>query len=173
MLLASHEHLNHKDGTIPGEARMGSLKEAAGLLVKLYDATGQPGKAAEWRNQQVAGAEAVYRAAARKYREAAEGQDAKDLNNLAWFLATCADSKFRDGPGALRFAEKAVAATDRTNAMYLDTLAAAYAETGNFAEAIKIQSEAMSLVNDEEGQKDLAHRLRLYQSHTPCRTVQP
>ena len=41
--------------------------------------------------------------------------------------------QLRDGRDAVLFAEKAARATDRKNAEYLDTLAAAYAEAGRFA----------------------------------------
>ena len=102
-------------------------------------------------------------------REASEHANAQTLNGLAWPLATGPDPTFRDGTNAVTFAESAVAATSRTNASYLDTLAAAYAETGQFAKAIKIQQEAIALPQSEDGKKDLASRLKLYESNCPCR----
>jgi predicted Zn-dependent protease len=70
---------------------------------------------------------------------------------------------------AVRFAELAVAATSRTNAAYLDTLAAAYAETHQFDKAVAAQQEAMALTQSEQEKEDLASRLKLYQSNTPYR----
>ncbi|MGD0258381.1 MAG: serine/threonine-protein kinase [Verrucomicrobiota bacterium] len=102
-------------------------------------------------------------------REAAERGNASDLNALAWSLATSADPNLRDGTNAAVFAEKAVAATNRRNVSYLDTLAAAYAETGQFAKAVSIQHEAIALSQREEEKKDLASRLKLYESHSPYR----
>ena len=102
-------------------------------------------------------------------RKAAERGDPESLNNLAWLLATCPDSGLRDGKSAVAFAEKAVAATLRKNAAYLDTLAAAYAEAGQFAKAVSVQNEAIALLHDEKMKEDLASRLRLYQSNSPYR----
>jgi serine/threonine protein kinase len=103
------------------------------------------------------------------YQETAERGSASDQNELAWFFATSADPKFRDGTNAVAFAEKAVAATNRKNTSYLDTLAAAYAETGQFAKAVTIQQEAIALSQGEDEKKDLASRLKLYESHSPFR----
>jgi len=74
-----------------------------------------------------------------------------------------------DGTIAVAFAEKAVAATNRKNVSYLDTLAAAYAETGQFVKAISIQQEAIALTQRGDDTKDLASRLMLYESHSPFR----
>jgi eukaryotic-like serine/threonine-protein kinase len=91
------------------------------------------------------------------------------LNRLAWLLATCADAKVRDGPSALRLAEEAVAATGRTNDWYLDTLAAAYAETRQFAQAVKAQREATVVMKDRGLESEFASRQRLYEAGYPFR----
>jgi len=103
------------------------------------------------------------------YREAAERGSASDLNALAWSLATSADPNLRDGTNAAVFAEKAVAATNRRNVSYLETLAAAYAEMGQFAKAVSIQQEAIALSQREDEKKDLASRLKLYENKAPYR----
>ncbi len=103
------------------------------------------------------------------YQEAAERGSASDQNNLAWFLATSADPNLRDGTNAIAFGEKAVATTNRKNVSYLDTLAAAYAETGQFVRAINVQREAIALSQSDDEKKDLASRLNLYEQHSPYR----
>ena len=103
------------------------------------------------------------------FRKSAEGGDATALNNLAWFLATCPESKFRDGTNAVVYGEKAVAATNRKNGSYLDTLAAAYAEAGQFAKATSIAKEALALPHIGEGDPGLISRLKLYETNSPYR----
>ncbi len=62
------------------------------------------------------------------------------LSNLAWVLATARDSRIRDGPRALAYAREAVRAGDPP--AWLDTLAAAFAECGDFANAVTTEEEA-------------------------------
>ncbi len=66
------------------------------------------------------------------------------LDELAWLLATYPDSKSRDGTEAVRLAERACALTDRRIPALLDTLAAAYAEAGDFSRAISTIEEALN-----------------------------
>jgi tetratricopeptide (TPR) repeat protein len=67
------------------------------------------------------------------------------MNNLAVILATAAEPKLRDGAEALRLAEKASALTGNENPFILSTLAAAYAESGRFQEAIRTSEKAIEL----------------------------
>jgi len=64
------------------------------------------------------------------------------LDELAWILATHPAPEARDGTEAVRLAERACRLTERKIPALLDTLAAAYAETGNFSGAIEIAEEA-------------------------------
>ena len=107
--------------------------------------------------------------AAKWRRIAIEHGDAHALNNSARFLATCDIAELRDGPAAVSLAAKAVAATNRKVPTFLDTLAAAYAETGQFAKAISTEREAIRLQSDEKDKKDFASRLKLYESNAPYR----
>jgi TPR repeat protein len=91
------------------------------------------------------------------------------LNDLAWVLATSPHEVWRNGTNAVAFAEKAVAATSRTNAEYLDTLAAAYAETGDFPKAISTQKEAIAQIPVGQLKSDFESRLKLYEARTPYR----
>ncbi len=95
----------------------------------------------------------------------AAGQDLPQAqNDYAWLLSTSRSDEIRDGELALVYAEKAVAQVK--SATYLDTLAAAYAELGRFAEAVSIQEEALALVGEagsEEAQV-LAEHLAAYQA---------
>lgn len=101
-------------------------------------------------------------------RAAAGNGDVFALNNLAWRLATSSDSAIRDGRSAVDFAEKAVAKTDR-NPGTLDTLAAAYAEAGDFPKAASVQRKAIGLCQDEEMKSSFMTRLKLYESNHPYR----
>jgi len=103
------------------------------------------------------------------YPAVAERGSASELNAFAWLLATCHDPNLRDGTNAVVFAERAVAATKRKHVGYLDTLAAAYAETGQFAKAISIQQEAIALSQSGQEKRDLASRLKLYENNSPYR----
>ena len=69
----------------------------------------------------------------------------------------------------MNLAEDAVAKTERKDPQYLDTLAAAYAEAGEFAKAIAVQNEAIALMRDGKMKKDFESRLKLYESNSPYR----
>jgi membrane associated rhomboid family serine protease len=64
-------------------------------------------------------------------------QNAETLNSLAWLLATCPDAAIRNGTRAVELAQRACKLDDWKNPALLDTLAAAYAEAGDFPQAEK------------------------------------
>jgi len=64
------------------------------------------------------------------------------VNSYGWFLATCPDRVVRDGERAVELGRKAVAMTRGRDVTTMNTLAAAYAETGNFIEAARWQAIA-------------------------------
>ena len=75
-------------------------------------------------------------------------------NNLAWIQATCPDARYRDG-------EQAIANALRANRLYgslhwrnVSTVAAAYAEHGDFTDARHWQTEAIGLVNADPDATD-------------------
>jgi hypothetical protein len=75
------------------------------------------------------------------------------LDELAWLLATFPDSNVRDGNEAVRVAERACNLTNRRVPAFLATLAAAYAEAGDFSRAVASAEEAVSKarsLNDTE-----------------------
>jgi tetratricopeptide (TPR) repeat protein len=72
------------------------------------------------------------------------------LDELAWLLATYPDSKSRDGTEAVRLAERACALTERRIPALLDTLAAAYAEAGDFPRAISVAEEALTAARSSD-----------------------
>jgi len=74
------------------------------------------------------------------------------LIDLARIRATGAEPAWRDGEAAVRLAESACAMTGRTQASYLDTLAAAYAEAGRFEEAVTTAQQAVALATSGKQQ---------------------
>ncbi len=107
------------------------------------------------------------------------------LNARAWIRATCPDVSFRNGKQALADAKAACASTACRYAGCTDTLAAAYAEVGDFDSAIRFQQHAItqaqqeaSAIKDAERrrsayEKDIAlyqRRLAGYERHQPWRS---
>ena len=76
-------------------------------------------------------------------------------NRLARILATHPDAKVRDGAEATRLATVACERTSQRNPYFLDTLAAAYAETGRFTDAVRTAEKALALAR-AAGSSDLA-----------------
>lgn len=68
-------------------------------------------------------------------------------NSLAWLRAACPQTEARNGHEAVGAAIKACNLTDWRNWMYLDTLAVAYAEIGDFELAIKYENNALQLID--------------------------
>jgi len=85
-----------------------------------------------------------------QYRKAADQGDPQALNSLALFLARTSNPELWDARSAVTLAQKAVAATNRKDPACLSTLAAAYASAREFAEAVKIQKEAMTLLGTDK-----------------------
>jgi tetratricopeptide (TPR) repeat protein len=81
------------------------------------------------------------------------------LNEMAWFLATQPEATLRNGPEAVRLAERACALAGRTAPEMLAALAAAYAEAGRFSEAIKVVEEARALSSGNPGMLNLTEKL--------------
>jgi tetratricopeptide (TPR) repeat protein len=88
-------------------------------------------------------------------------------NTRAWLLATCRDAKFRDGKKALESATTACEVTNWKQASFLDTLAAALAETGDFEQAVKRQNEAIDLSTTKQDKAAYRTRLELYLEKKP------
>ncbi|MFL6521672.1 MAG: tetratricopeptide repeat protein [Chthoniobacterales bacterium] len=88
------------------------------------------------------------------------------LNDASWFFATCPDKACRDGKRAVELATKACETQNWKDAHILDTLAATFAEIGDFDQAIKRQSEALKLYEEPgELRTGMQKRLALYQKH--------
>jgi tetratricopeptide (TPR) repeat protein len=92
------------------------------------------------------------------------------LNGAAWFYATCPDNAVRDGKRAVELAKKACALTQWKDAHILDTLAAAYAEAGDFIEAVKWQTQALDSTDEPADMcSRMQQRLWLYETRQPYR----
>jgi 4-amino-4-deoxy-L-arabinose transferase-like glycosyltransferase len=89
------------------------------------------------------------------------------LNNLAWLLATTSKPEFRSGEEAVQLATRAVQLTDCREPHIIGTLAAAYAESGQFQQAFQIAYTAHALAGMTD-QKEVAEinekLLKLYSS---------
>jgi hypothetical protein len=90
-------------------------------------------------------------------------------NNLAWILATSPDPNMRNPSEAIRIAQKLSNETNYNNPAVLDTLGAAYASAGRFAEAIEMAQKALSLVdkNDKYILEQFQRHLDLYKVSRP------
>ncbi len=90
-------------------------------------------------------------------------------NNLAGLLATCADAKYRNGARAVEFAKKAMVLCPN-NFEISDTLAAAYAEAGQFEDAVKTQEKAIDMLNEKDKTLyliEFTERLNFYKARKP------
>jgi TPR repeat protein len=110
------------------------------------------------------------RQAAVFYERAALQNTPRSLNALAWFLATCDDTAVRNGPEAIRQATKACELSYWQEWKYIDTLAAGWAETGDFKRAIEYEQQALGFKNlAEQDRNRLQERLVLYQKRQRVR----
>jgi protein O-mannosyl-transferase len=94
--------------------------------------------------------------------------------NLAWVLATSPDDSLRNGDRALQLAEDVANRAGHPNAIVLRTLAAAYAETGRFNDAIKIAQQAIEIAKatGNEGLiADLERSIAAYRLNQPIRSA--
>lgn len=91
-------------------------------------------------------------------------------NDIAWFRATCPVAAMRDGSNAVELATKACELSQWRDPKVIDTLAAAFAEEGNFQKAITYQEDALEISGvagkEIQGAKD---RLNLYLAKEPYR----
>lgn len=102
--------------------------------------------------------------------------DGNALNNLAWVLATFPADTIRDGKRAVELAGKAATLPGGAAPVVLRTLAAAYAETGDFPNAINTAQRAVDLATTQNNTSLLAtlrHEIELYQARTPYRESPP
>jgi tetratricopeptide (TPR) repeat protein len=72
------------------------------------------------------------------------------LNNYAYALATNPDQKHRDGAEALRIAKQITRGEQGRRHDFLDTLACAHAEVGDFASAVRAGERALALLETTE-----------------------
>jgi tetratricopeptide (TPR) repeat protein len=116
----------------------------------------------------------LVREAMAHYEEALEiaPDSALALNNLAWILSASPDDKVRDGGKAVALAEQAVEYSGAKNAMFMRTLAAAYAEAGRFTEALQTAARALRITqaeNNAAGIHTLQDDIALLRANSPLR----
>jgi len=85
--------------------------------------------------------------------------------SLAWLLATAPDATIRNADEAIRYGERAVDLTRRTDASALDILAAAYASASQFDRAVAVTQEALVLKPDDALAAAIRQRQALYRQH--------
>ncbi len=95
-------------------------------------------------------------------------------NNLAWALATNPDPALRDGVKAVQLAQQANQSSNGKNLLVLRTLAAAYAEAGQFTNALTTAGQALQLAATDQSVtmiKSLEAQMKLYEANQPFHTA--
>ena len=114
-----------------------------------------------------------------EYRLALElkPDDLRTLNDLAWLLATCPQDHLRSGPEAIELARRAQQVSGGKDPDVLDTLAAAYAEAGQFPDALATAGKVLDLSTRQHRPLaacgDLRARIALYEAGKPFRQIAP
>ena len=101
--------------------------------------------------------------ALKHWREAVEIEpsNSKYRYALAWVLATNRDPAVRNGREAVELAKRGVDLTKSNDAPMLDALAAAYAETGQFSQAVRTARRAIELATHEKNAR-VANAVRIH-----------
>jgi tetratricopeptide (TPR) repeat protein len=113
-----------------------------------------------------------YNAAARNFERAARlaPTDYDCLHSFAWFQATCPEDSLRNGKQALEKSLRACELSHWQDSGAVDTLAAAYAELGDFDNAVKYETQAIDMKGVHAfKRKRREERLELYRQHKPYR----
>jgi Flp pilus assembly protein TadD len=115
-----------------------------------------------------AAAEAEFRLAAR-----VDPHWPRAARDAAWTLATYPDDRVRNGILAVQLAQKACDATQDSEPVFLDTLAAAQAEAGHFEQAAATARKAVQSKSalSPDLARQIEARLRLYERKQPFRST--
>ena len=111
-----------------------------------------------------------WRQAAEDYRKAVtlDNHSGRAYQSVAWLMATCPEEKYRKADLAVQAAERAVTLSGSEDFEYLDTLAAAYANAGDFEKAQTTIVKAIKAAPEEQ-RAALRKRLELYNGYKPYR----
>ncbi len=82
------------------------------------------------------------------------------LNHLAWLYATIENPTLRDPAKALAYAQRAVEASNATDANFLDTLAEAYFANQQFSAAIETEQRALEIAPELEAYQNQLKKFR-------------
>lgn len=94
-------------------------------------------------------------------------ESAELLNSKAYLLCTALDAKYRNGAEALRLGKLALKySTEYNSCNIMDTVACAYAELGQFENAVSIQKKAIKM---REGDVELKKHLDFFEAGKPWR----
>ncbi len=113
-----------------------------------------------------------FAAAKAEYQKVLE-LDPKHLSahlSLAWLLATCPEASIRNGAKAVALTQQAEQLAGGESPQILDTLAAAYAEAGQFGKAVQTAKRALNLTatqNNKPLAQAIQARLKLYEAGSP------
>ncbi len=91
--------------------------------------------------------------------------DEVSLGNVVWILSTCPEREYRNGERAIEIA-KGLVESNKEAPTFLDNLAAAYAETGDYKAAIATQQQAIEALKDPSQQSRISEfkgRLHRYE----------
>jgi tetratricopeptide (TPR) repeat protein len=90
---------------------------------------------------------------------------ARALTDRAWFQATCPNASFRNGQQAVKDAKAACSIMQWKDEDTIDTLAAAYAETGDFDSAVRYAAQALAVKGiSAQDEKVFREHLALFQA---------
>ena len=97
-----------------------------------------------------------------------------NTNNYAWALATLPSDALRDGARAVEIARDLTDGKATPNPGFLDTLAAAFAESGDYERAIQVQDRAIELLRSmkvpDEVVRELEEHLDSFKAGRPIRS---
>ena len=82
------------------------------------------------------------------------------LNNAAWIMSTSTNADLRNGPEAVKLAQRALRLSPEPSAALWSTLAAAQAEDGQFTQAVASMNNALALAR-KAGDTNLAAKIKI------------
>ncbi|MDX1962508.1 MAG: tetratricopeptide repeat protein [Pirellulales bacterium] len=113
-----------------------------------------------------------YPIAAQEFQAAAQlnPQSGAALRGLAWIMATCPDAKLRNAEQAVSLAQKAMELEGDADPRYLETLAAAFANSGQFEAAAELAKHGLEKAQGNTAQR-LTQQMAVYKEGKPWREV--